>query len=396
MRFTVAAVPNDRARTVFRVLPAQNSLIAEVESAIASGSADKRVDTLRRITDLFMVRPDDYSDDQIEVFDDVIARLAVEIEAKARAELARRLAPVNRAPVAVIRKLALDQSIEVAEPVLRQSPRLTEDDLLKVAQSQGQDRLLAISKRSTVSEAVSYVLVTRGDQEVVRSVARNEGAKFSHAGFGKLVERSVGDDELAMSVGMRKDVPKEHYHALIAKASDAVFKKLAANNPAAAAEVNRVLFDLTGHKAGETPAAPATPAAKPSVPRDYARAKAAFEALQKSSRSIDTGIQDFCAAGKFEETVVAVSTLCQLPIDVVERTFADAHGDNDLTLLLVKAADLKWPTAKAILELRRGEGGLPPAAADIARTHFERLQIGTAKRVVRFYQVRRASGDVKP
>ena len=103
MRFTVAAVPNDRARTVFRVLPAQNSLIAEVESAIASGSADKRVDTLRRITDLFMVRPDDYSDDQIEVFDDVIARLAVEIEAKARAELARRLAPVNRAPVAVIR-----------------------------------------------------------------------------------------------------------------------------------------------------------------------------------------------------------------------------------------------------------------------------------------------------
>ena len=43
-----------------------------------------------------------------------------------------------------------------------------------------------------------------------------------------------------------------------------------------------------------------------------------------------------------------------------------------------------------------GEGGLPPAAADIARTHFERLQIGTAKRVVRFYQVRRASGDVKP
>ena len=121
MRFTVAAVPNDRARTVFRVLPAQNSLIAEVESAIASGSADKRVDTLRRITDLFMVRPDDYSDDQIEVFDDVIARLAVEIEAKARAELARRLAPVNRAPVAVIRKLALDQSIEVAEPVLRQS-----------------------------------------------------------------------------------------------------------------------------------------------------------------------------------------------------------------------------------------------------------------------------------
>src|SRR5690242_15304536 len=126
----------------------------------------------------------------------VISRLAEQIEAKARAELARRLAPVNRAPVAVIRALASDQAIEVAEPVLRQSPRLTEDDLLGFAQSQGQDRLLAISKRATVNEAVSFVLVTRGDREVVRSVARNDGAKFSHAGFGKLLERSAGDDEL--------------------------------------------------------------------------------------------------------------------------------------------------------------------------------------------------------
>lgn len=373
------------------MLQAQSSLIAEIESAIASGSADKRIDTLRRITDLFMVRPDDYSDEQLEVFGDVISRLAEQIEAKARAELARRLAPVNRAPVAVIRKLACDQSIDVAEPVLRQSPRLTDDDLLGVAQSQGQDRLLAISKRATVSEAVSYVLVTRGDQDVVRSVARNEGAKFSHAGFGKLVERSVGDDELAVSVGMRGDVPKEHFQALIAKASEAVFRKLAANNPAAAAEVNRVLFDLTGHKAGEAPAAPA----KLSGPRDYVRAKAAFEALQKSGKPIDTGIQEFAAGGKFEETALAVATLCQLPVDVVEHILVDKQGDNDLTLLLLKAAELKWPTANAILALRSGQGGLSQIAADVARVHFERLQVATAKRVVRFYQVRRASGEIK-
>jgi uncharacterized protein (DUF2336 family) len=370
---------------------AQNSLIAEVESAIASGSADKRVDTLRRITDLFMVRPDDYSDDQVEVFDDVISRLAEQIEAKARAELARRLAPVNRAPVAVIRTLARDQAIEVAEPVLRQSPRLTEEDLLSVAESQGQDRLLAISKRASVSEAISYVLVTRGDREVVRSVARNEGAKFSHAGFGKLVERSVGDDDLAISVGMRKDVPREHFQALIAKASEAVFKKLAANNPAAAQEVNRVLFGLTGHKAGEAQAAPA----KSSAPREYGRAKAAFEALQKSGKPVEASIQEFATAGKFEETVVAIAALCQLPVDVVEHIFVDKQGDNDLTLLLLKASELKWTTAKAILGLRSGQGGLSPVAADVARVHFERLQTATAKRVVRFYQVRRASGEMK-
>lgn len=213
------------------MLQSQSSLISEVESAIA---ADKRVAALRRIADLFMVHADEYSDDQLEVFGDVIGRLAEQIEAKARAELARRLAPVSRAPVAVIRKFALDRSMDVAEPVLRQSPRLTEENLLSVAQTEGQDRLLTISKRATVSEAISDVLMTRGNQEVVRSVVCNEGARFSNAGFGKLVERSADDDDLAITLGLRKDMPKEHFWTLIAKASDAVFKKLSADNPAAA------------------------------------------------------------------------------------------------------------------------------------------------------------------
>jgi uncharacterized protein (DUF2336 family) len=374
------------------VLQAQISLISEVESAIASGSADKRVDALRKVTDLFMVRADDYSDAQVEVFDDVISRLADKIESEARAALAKRLAPVNRAPVGVIRSLARDPAIAVAAPVLTHSPRLTEQDLLSIARGESQDRLLAISKRVTVSEAVSDVLVTRGDQHVVRSVAKNDGARFSHAGFGKLIERSVGDDELAVSVGMRKDIPKEHFEALIAKASEAVFKKLAANNPAAAAEVNRVLFDLTGHKTGAAP----VPAAKAPAPRDYARAKAAFEELQKSKKPVEAGVQQFAVSGKVEETVFAIATLCQLPIDTVERVFADKHGDNDLALLLFKAAEFRWPTAKAILELRRGEGGLPHTVAENARMLFEKLQTATAKRVVRFYQVRRGSDEIGP
>ncbi len=38
------------------------SLIAELESAIQSGSNDKRVDTLRRITDLFVADADRFND----------------------------------------------------------------------------------------------------------------------------------------------------------------------------------------------------------------------------------------------------------------------------------------------------------------------------------------------
>jgi uncharacterized protein (DUF2336 family) len=367
------------------VLDTNNSLIAEVESAISSGSADKRVDTLRKVTDLFMLRADTYSDDQVEVFDDVISRLAVKIEEQARAELAKRLAPVARAPLAVIRSLARDESIVVAGPVLTHSPRLTEDELLAIARGEGQDRLLAISKRVTVSEAISDVLVTRGNRDVLRSVVSNDGARFSHAGFGKLVERSAGDDELSASVGLRKDIPKEHFRTLVSKASEAVFKKIAAANPAAANEVNKILFDLTGHEAGT---------AAPAVPRDFTKAKANFEALQKSGKPIDHGVQQFATTGKYEEVIVAVASLCQLPVETVDRIFTDKTADNDLALLLIKASELRWPTAKLILDLRRGDTKSSPAAVDTARVHFERLQTATAKRVVRFYQVRRASGEM--
>jgi hypothetical protein len=365
-----------------RVMEAQRSLIVDVESAIATGSADQRVEALRRVTDLFLVRADDYSNTQLDVFDDVISRLAAQIETKARAELAVRLAPVKNAPTAVVRALARDEAIEVAGPVLTQSNRLTDQDILACAGDQG--RLLAISRRASISEVVGDLLVTRGDQNVVRSVAQNEGARFSNSGYSTLVERSSDDDELALSVGLRKDIPKEQFHALVSKASEAVFKKLVASNPAAIGEVNRVLFDLTGRKAG----------ADGKVTRNYTQAKIAFEELQRSGKPIEAAVQGFASTGKIEETILAISSLCRLPIDAVERVFSDKQADNDLALLLLKAADMTWPTAKLVLELRSGEAGLSAQSMATAYQHFERLQPATAKRVVRFYQARHAAREM--
>ena len=97
---------------------AQQSLITELEDAISCGSVDRRVDTLRRVCDLFETGASMYSDEQVELFDDVIGRLATSIEAKARVELSNRLAPIANAPANVVKSLAGDDLIEVAGPVL--------------------------------------------------------------------------------------------------------------------------------------------------------------------------------------------------------------------------------------------------------------------------------------
>jgi uncharacterized protein (DUF2336 family) len=362
-------------------MPEKRSLIADIENAISSGSAGQRVDTLRKITDLFMSSAEQYNDEQVGVFDDVIGRLAERIEAKARAELASRLAPVRNAPYAVVRSLARDQAIEVSGPILTQSVRLTEQDLIEAAQGKSQAHLLAISRRSAISEAVGDMLVANGDREVVRSVARNEGARFSNTGFARLVEKSADDEDLAVSVGLRKDIPQAHFHALVAKASEAVFKKLSEANPAAAVEVKRVLSGLTGRK----PAAP-------KQQYDYTAAKDAFERLRQSGVPLEPRIHEFARQGKFEEVVVALSAMSRLPIPAVERIMVDEGVESDVVLILAKAAAMPWATARLVLAMRRG-AALGPTEVETAHAHFERLQPATAQRVVRFYQVRHAAGE---
>jgi uncharacterized protein (DUF2336 family) len=357
------------------------SIIAEIEGTFASGSVEKQTEIVRRVTDLFLAGADKYSDEHVDLFDGVISRLADRIETKARIELAHRLAPADNAPPITVRKLARDESIEVAGPILSRSNRLTDEDLLAIASDNSQERLLAISKRSNLSEKISDVLVTRGNRDVVLSVTRNEGARFSDAGYGKLVDRSINDEVLAICVSMRKDIPQEHFNALIAKASEVVFEKLAASNPHAVHEVHRVLTDITGQDT----------TAQPKTKRDYREAAAQFEAVRNSGAPVDPVVCEYAAKGKFEETVAALSALSNAPSKLVESVMNDSRAESDFALILAKAAGLSWPTTKQICILRRKAFRYSPQAIDAARHSFDRLQPATAQRLVRFYNERHSA-----
>jgi uncharacterized protein (DUF2336 family) len=359
----------------------ERSIIAEIEGSFASGSADKQAEILRRVTDLFLAGADNYSDEHVDLFDGVIFRIAEKIETKARAELAHRLAPVDNAPPMTVRRLAQDESIDVAGPILSRSSRLTDDDLLAIASNNSQDRLLAISKRTTLSEKLSDVLVTHGNRDVVLSVTRNEGARFSDAGYGKLVDRSINDEVLAICVSMRKDIPQVHFNALIAKASEVVFEKLAASNPDAINEVHKVLSDITGQDS----------VGQPKTKRDYREAAAQFDIVRRSGASVDPVVCEYAAKGKFEETVAALSSLCHAPIKLVESIMNDARPEVDFVLILAKAAGLSWPTTKQICILRRKVFRVSPQAVETARHSFDRLQPATAQRLVRFYNERHSA-----
>ena len=135
------------------------SLLEELQTALSHGTVARRVETLRRVTDLFVGNAVDYSDDHIRVFDDVFQCLIEQIETSARALLAERLAPIAAAPPQIIRTLALDEVIGVSGPVLSRSERLDETTLVEIARTRGQAHLKAISLRRTLSEALTDVLL---------------------------------------------------------------------------------------------------------------------------------------------------------------------------------------------------------------------------------------------
>ena len=57
-------------------MAANLSLAGVLDHAVAFGSNGRRAEMLRQVTDLFIVEAEKLSDNEIELFDDVIARLA--------------------------------------------------------------------------------------------------------------------------------------------------------------------------------------------------------------------------------------------------------------------------------------------------------------------------------
>jgi uncharacterized protein (DUF2336 family) len=352
------------------------SLIDEIEDALASQTEEKRTAALWHITDLFIAGSDSYTEDHVTLFDDVIGRLAATIETNARAKLSTRFARVPNAPVGVIRALAADHEIAVAEPVLRHSPRLDDEYLKTTATTHSQQHLLAIAQRAALSEHVTDVLVERGDRDVVRSVAQNNGARFSNAAFKTLVERSVADDVLALHVGTRHDLPRQHLLKLVELASSAVRQKLAAADPTAAAAIREVVAEIGG----------TIRAASRRASTDYASARAEVEALHRAGRLGEQEVYAFADARKFEESAVALSLITGAPIDLVERAMLDDNPD--MAVILAKVAGFSWSTAQCIL-LRATDRSLSVQDLDRALSGFSRLKPTTARSIIAFYDARR-------
>jgi uncharacterized protein (DUF2336 family) len=358
------------------------TLIDELEAVVINRSIGSRADVLRRVTDLFVTGSGRFSDEQRALFDDVMGRLVGEIESSARAAFGERLATIAGAPLKVSRALALDDSIEVAGPLLARSERLDDETLIAAAETKSQEHLLAISRRKVLAESVTDVLVERGNQEVVVSAAANSGARFSETGYSTLVTRSETDDQLALTVWARPEIPREYLLTMFATASEAVRTKLEAADRGKAALVRDIIKQAADHIQLQ---------AREHSP-EFAAAQATVQQLHHTGGLTETRLCEFAKAGKFDETAVALSLLSDLPIGAIERALV--HDHTDQMLVLAKSIDLSWDTTNAILLMQTK--GRSSHDFEQYLANFKKLKPETARTAIQFYRLRERATKAAP
>jgi uncharacterized protein (DUF2336 family) len=361
------------------------SIADEVETAIKAGSPERHLETFRRVTDLFLTTAHGCGEEQIELFGHVLERLVRTVELRALAdvsakialaEMSSQLASVKQAPPTVIRRLAGNDEIAVASPVLTESARLSAEDLVELAQTKGEAHLLAISGRWWLSEIVTDALLARHYPSVNRKLVTNPGAKFSADGFAKVLAQAEHDPELAVETGIRIDLPTHLRKQLLRDATEAVRTRLLSRAPPHLFEEIRSAIAAAAEGANR----------EMSRVHDFASAKRYVALLAKNGQLNEAALASFARQRKYEETVAALAELSRCGIDVI-RPLMRSLRDEGL-LVPCRIAGLRWDTVAAVLDSRFTSGHMGPHELAQAKAQYVRLTLDNAQRMLRFWQVR--------
>jgi uncharacterized protein (DUF2336 family) len=366
------------------MLNAEQSIVSEIEQAISLGSAEKSLETVRRVTSLFLASAGNFNSEQIELFDNVLERLIKTIEIRAIADVSARvalvetslqLAGVAQAPPTVIRRLARHDSITVAGPVLSESSRLSTEDLVEIAKTKSEQHLLAISGRWWLTEIVTDALLARHFPAVSRRLVKNPGARVSASGFTIVVSQAESDPELAVDTGVRVDLPPELRNQLLRNATEAVRSRLLSRAPPHLFEEIRNAIARVSASVDLDMAA-----------RDFTAARQFVEILNASGKLNEARLLAFAKARKYEETVATLAVLSKSSIEVIRPLMQSLRDDG--VLVPCKVAGLNWEITSAILECRYSTGSMGPNELAKAKAKFAKMTLDSAHRLLKFWQVR--------
>ena len=189
-----------------------------------------------------------------ELMREILRRLTRDVEMTIRIALAQRLADDTSAPHDLI-LLLVDDSIEVARPLILHSPLLTEADALHLIAHASEPHLEAVAGRPNIGIAVTDALAESESSSVLIALVRNATAKISDKSYATLVQKSRAIAQLQEPLIHRPDLPVNLANSMSAFVSEALKLYIEKNYQMAPAKVTEALSQAAAVLASE-PAAP--------------------------------------------------------------------------------------------------------------------------------------------
>lgn len=355
-----------------------DALLGDLQALARERSREHRAVLLRRLTDLFFRNLGRQNARMLGLFEDIISRVLEDVDIKARIELSDRLAMAPSAPHRVVRTLAEDE-FPVAEPILRHSPVLTDDDLLVIAHRRGDAHRVAMSRRVYVSERVTDALIERGHPDIQRAIAGNEGAQITGAGYDRLLRDAAGDKVLQELMALRSNLPQTVRSELL---------------PVLAAEVRRRVLARLAEGTQDIISRALESEVDAIVDRvdEVSKDRAAFEELQtafdEGNVTLDEALQEACRNDRHDWVVDMLVFVGPLDRAHVVQTLLER--DPKPIAVLLKAHDVAPETFQLILEMRakhlRVGSNSPSLVEDYAKLDCE-----VAHTVLRHLRLRMSS-----
>ncbi|HEY0267254.1 MAG TPA: DUF2336 domain-containing protein [Rhizomicrobium sp.] len=311
-----------------------------------------------------------------ELMREILRRLTRDVEMAIRIALAQRLAEDTTAPHDLI-LLLVDDTIEVARPLIINSPLLTEADVLRLIAEAGIGHQEAVAGRPHIGVPVTDALVKAGHDSVLLALVRNATAKISTAAYETLVQKSRALSGLQEPLARRPDLPPQLASNMCEWVSDALKTYIKTNYRMTAKSVDTALSEARDLLKSE-PAGPKDP------PADSAQKL--IEKLAASGQLKAGFLMRVLSQGQADLFDLAFARLLDLELTLFRKTFYE--GGAHPVALACRAAGIDrsvFPTVFNLSRQARGQSvaltGADTLAVDKVFNGFTRQTAMDALRV---------------
>ncbi len=187
----------------------------------------------------------DVSPRETELISDILIELMRQAEVDIRQALSERLSVMENIPLRLVLQIANDEII-VAHPMLKNSPVLSDLDLIYIIKSKTPEYWRSIAQRKILDPLVINSLSKTHDQETCLTLIHNNDIEIPQRSYLTLCGMAQNSSDIAHSLSARKDVPEDLKAEIYKLVGKEIKQSLPTNQEEMRTNIDEIVEELSG------------------------------------------------------------------------------------------------------------------------------------------------------